>query len=104
MPIKLASSFLIFLLTISSFASEQYSDIEIISSGKNGLSFRLKIDDPQKYLLVRSDEAGDIMVRSVLIAVPIGTEPSLLSAYGAEPSYDFKIPSNLKMTGTGFAE
>jgi len=103
MPLKLVS-LAFFFIAVSAVASGSYQDIEIVSSSANGISFRLKVENPEKYLSLRSADSGNFLVRTVLVAFPFATEPLLLSARGNLPVSNIQLNVPLLDVSNGFAE
>lgn len=96
--------FLGFAFLYSPVTSEPLSDIELVSSGRNLISFRLQVSEPNRYLLVTPNSPGAIMLRSVVIAVPSGTEPQLLSASSSGPLSQSLTSVEVSDAGKGLVE
>jgi hypothetical protein len=92
------------VLVFSSVASEPLSDFQLVSSGKDLISFKLYLSEPDKYLLFAPEVAGATMLRSVVIAVPAGKQPILLSASGSDPIQPSPSAPALYDAGKGIVE
>jgi hypothetical protein len=107
MTLKSSAGILVsFLFCLAAPAvSSYYSDIEIISSDENGISFVFRPADPLKYSVSNPPDSTGIISRSVIIGVPDGAVPSISDARASKPLIpDPESMRYIRSSGKGLAE
>jgi hypothetical protein len=79
--IQLAAIFGLSLIPIFAY-SRPYSNIELTSSNSKGLAFRATIPDPGDYLAFAEVDSAFCPTQTILIGVPIESEPFIISSRG----------------------
>jgi len=91
--------------TIAMTSSTMYDDITIISSDDNGITYKLNVNNPNKYIsLVSGDSSisaslassASLAIRTVLIGIPYNAKP-FLQTVSSNGNVTFDINDNRKL-------
>jgi len=101
MPNRACLLLLLFLFpALSSLASSRYADVQILSSDKQGIIFRLEIEEPSLLWERLPGDSSCQLIKRILVGVPYGARP-FMAAVRADNGVAFENPTTLPLIEAG---